>query len=577
VNAPLPKNTRRLLPGLANTRRLLPGLALWLAVAGPPVEAQEGDGRPAGEWRITPRISVGATYSDNIRLAPSNEAESDLVLQVDPGISVRRQGGRVQARFDYTAQGLLYTQQGEAKLNNNLLGFGTAELYQDHLFLDVYGSISQVPVSSGSRVDAGNLGGGQGSSFANGLFSNLNLGLPGSADIFNPVGLFSNIALTDDQTTATSLGVSPYWRQNFGGWTEALLRYRYNRTGFGQEADSNGQGGASDGDIQRVDLNLQSGRHFSLLGWSLDYSRQQQDLQGQNNENNPSQGSGDSTQESVTGQANYRLNRQWALLAEAGYENNDLATFQDDNRNGSYWGLGARWSPNRRFNLTGLYGPDFNEVAVQWTPSTRTRFELSRRDQSVGLSPGVHWEGSLDYRTRRSQWSARYTEEVTNTQQLLRDNLIGVGPDGQPILLDDQGQSVAVGGPFGLSNQEFLRKRFETDVTYQRARNVFGLRAFNEDRQYQDDTLDESAYGIGGLWTWRFAPRTASFLGTGWERDELSEDQQNDYWVSVIGLARVFTPDSGGLISYRYYRNDAEPADQGFRENRLNVRFSVKF
>ena len=31
------------------------------------------------EWRITPRLSVGATYSDNIRLAPADEAEGDLV------------------------------------------------------------------------------------------------------------------------------------------------------------------------------------------------------------------------------------------------------------------------------------------------------------------------------------------------------------------------------------------------------------------------------------------------------------------------------------------------------------------
>ena len=565
-------------PLLENTPWIVPGWVLWLALVGSPVAAaQEGAGRPAGDWRITPRISIGATYSDNIRLAPSNEAESDLVLQVDPGISVRKQGGRVEARLDYTAQGLFYTQEGEAELNNNLLGFGTAELYQDHLFVDAYGSISQVPVSSGGRVDAGNLVGGGGSSFATGLFGNLNLGLPGSADIFNPVGLFSNIALTSDQTTATSFGVSPYWRQNFGGWAEALLRYRYNRTGFGQNADSNGQGGASDGDLQSINLNFKSGRHFSLFNWSLDYFRQQQDLQGQDSGSNPSQGGGDSTRESVTGQADYRLNRRWALLAEAGYENNDLATFQNDNRNGSYWGLGARWSPNRRFNLTGLYGPDVNEIAVEWIPSARTRFELSRRDQNVGVSPGVHWEGSLSYRTRQSQWSARYTEEVTSTQQLLGDSLIGVGPDGQPVLLDDQGQNVAVGGPFGLSDQEFLQKRFETDVTYRRARSNFVLRAFNEDRQYQDDALDETTFGIGGLWTWRFAPRTASFLGTGWERDELSEDQQNDYWVSVIGLARVFTPDSGGLISYRYYRNDAEPADQGFRENRLNVRFSLKF
>jgi hypothetical protein len=59
--------------------------------------------------------------------------------------------------------------------------------------------------------------------------------------------------------------------------------------------------------------------------------------------------------------------------------------------------------------------------------------------------------------------------------------------------------------------------------------------------------------------------------------DQLGIDQQNDYWVSVIGLAHVFTPDSGGLISYRYYKNDADPSELSFRENRLNLRFSLKF
>jgi uncharacterized protein (PEP-CTERM system associated) len=128
-----------------------------------------------------------------------------------------------------------------------------------------------------------------------------------------------------------------------------------------------------------------------------------------------------------------------------------------------------------------------------------------------------------------------------------------------------------------LSDQDFLRKRFDAGVTYQRRRNSLGFSAFHESREFQDPTNDETAYGAGALWTWRFAPRTASFLGTGWEFDEPGDEQQNDYWVSVLGLARVFSPDAGGLVSYRYYRNDADPSDQSFRENRLNVRFSLRF
>ena len=101
---------------------------------------------------MTPRISIGTTYSDNIRLTPANEAEEDIILQVDPGISVRKRGGRLDLRLDYTAQGLLYTNNGDAnKINNQLQAFGTAELFQGNFFLDAYGSISQVPINSSGR------------------------------------------------------------------------------------------------------------------------------------------------------------------------------------------------------------------------------------------------------------------------------------------------------------------------------------------------------------------------------------------------------------------------------------------
>jgi uncharacterized protein (PEP-CTERM system associated) len=558
-------------------------LPLWRAVSagslisglllGAPCGAQDA-GNLLEEWRITPRLSVGATYSDNIRLAPTDEAEGDLVLQVDPGVSIRKQGGRLDLRLDYTAQGLLYANNSDAStINNNLLAFGTAELYQDHLFVDAYGSISQVPVTSGGRVDAGNLGlgGGGASGGALGLI-NWNLGvLPGATELFNPVGIFGNIALVgDDQTTAANFGISPSWRQNFGDWAKALLRYRYNDTGYGQ-SEFNSQ-------TQSVAFNLDSGRRFSRLGWSLAYSYQQQDGSQRDNvqeggSNNL--GGGNTQQESVSGQLSYKLSEAWKLLAQGGYENN---TGYNDNQNGAYWGLGATWTPSRFYSVTGLYGLNFNEIAVQWNPSPRTALQVSRSYQEVGTSPGTYWNGSLRYKARYSVWSASYTQEVTTVQELLGNSLTGLGPDGQPVALDDQGQIIIPSGSLGLTNQPFLRKYFNTSVTYRRGRNALSLNAFSENREFQDTNLSsEESYGAGALWTWRFAPRTASFIGTGWEHDDSGDDQQNDYWVSVLGLARVFSPDLGGLISYRYYQNDADPSDQGFRENRLNARLSMKF
>ena len=256
---------------------------------------------------MTPRISIGTTYSDNIRLTPANEAEEDIILQVDPGISVRKRGGRLDLRLDYTAQGLLYTNNGDAnKINNQLQAFGTAELFQGNFFLDAYGSISQVPVNSSGRADAGNLGatGGMPSSLS--FFNSLDLGLPGAAELFNPVGIFSDIALTDNQATGYRFGISPYWRQNLGGWVDMLLRYRYDDVFYDQQEDgvndqqANQQVNISDSRTDTIDFSLASGRQFSVLRWELDYfyQRQQQDNQG----NIDTTDNGDDRRENVTGQ-----------------------------------------------------------------------------------------------------------------------------------------------------------------------------------------------------------------------------------------------------------------------------------
>ena len=553
--------------------------AFWSVVAGlllasavTPCAAQSASGSSAGDWRITPRLSVGTTYSDNIRLAPSGEAEGDWVWQVDPGLSIYKQGGRLNLRLDYTAQGLLYTQNGDANtINNNLLAFGAAELYQDHFFVDVYGSMSQMPITSSGRVDAGALGSnGATPSSLVGLFSNLHLGLPGAAELFNPTGIFSNIALTDNQTTQSTFGVSPYWRQQVGDWAEALLRYRYAAVNYSGSdnptdlPDRESPDDLSNSRISTVEFNLTNGHRFSRTRWTLDYFYQQQD----DSQDSMGAENGNNREEHVIGQADYRLTRAWALAAEAGYYN-DQSTTDTENRNGPYWGLGATWTPNRFYTMTGLYGAEFNKLAAQWTPSLRTTLRFSRSDRQVGLNPGVYWDGVFSHRTRFSLWSASYLQEVTTSQQLAADNLAG-GGDGQvPI--------PGPGGSFGVTNEQFLRKTFNGAVAYQRGRYHLGLNAFHESREFQEAVNDETTYGAGALWTWRFAPRTASFLGTGWEHSELGDDQQNDYWVSVIGLARVFNPDWGGLISYRYYQNDADPSDQGFRENRINARLSVKF
>ncbi|MBL8250851.1 MAG: hypothetical protein JNK31_04200 [Candidatus Competibacter sp.] len=329
-----------------------PFLIGMLAGLPPCVWAQAVDER-AGAWRITPRVSVGATYSDNIRLAPPSQAEEDLVLQVEPGVSILKRGGRFDLRLDYTAQGLLYGNNGDANtINNQLRAFGTGELLKNNLFLDVYGLIEQLPVDSAGRTDAGNLGATGGGPSNLSLFNNFDLGLPGGRDLFSPAGLFSNIALTDNQATGYRFGVSPYWRQHLSGWADVLLRYRYDAIFY--DEDTGEQPGVvrtanDDSQIHTVELNLNSGRELGKVNWRLDYFHQRELQDGQVGADGQAV-SGDDKQERANAQVTYQFNKQWAALAEVSYENNQVTGFEQS-PDGTYWGLGAVWTPNRFFEL----------------------------------------------------------------------------------------------------------------------------------------------------------------------------------------------------------------------------------
>jgi len=49
----------------------------------------------AAEWEIEPRVSVGASWTDNITLADSGQDESDWVTALRPGIALSLAGPRV--------------------------------------------------------------------------------------------------------------------------------------------------------------------------------------------------------------------------------------------------------------------------------------------------------------------------------------------------------------------------------------------------------------------------------------------------------------------------------------------------
>ena len=103
----------------------------------------------AENWRITPSISVTETLTDNVRLAPDDRKESDLITQISPGISINGTGARVKLNLNYRMNGILYANESSSNnIQNYLSASSTVEAVKNWLFVDANASITQQALSA---------------------------------------------------------------------------------------------------------------------------------------------------------------------------------------------------------------------------------------------------------------------------------------------------------------------------------------------------------------------------------------------------------------------------------------------
>lgn len=490
----------------------------------------------AGDWKFFPRLEVGTILTDNVDQSPADQAKSDIVLEVVPGFSASRQGGRLRTNVDYTLQGLTSLLGSRDDYNQNLRGIASAELYPDRLFLNTNVAIRRV-ISS-----------------ANG-----NTRLGGENSIYG-----------GNTTQAATYNLNPYLINQFGGYAQSRVSYNYGNVLFGNNAN------ASDGERHDFNIDLSSGRYFVQSDWQLNYTDRilSRSTNG-NNDNNDNVNQGDRVQE-INGKFDYALNREWQLLSRAGYSISDVQGI--DSNNGFYAEAGIGWTPSRYLATTALYGINAYEFSVTLRPTMRTELEVNWQKRDIGLEPGQRWSGTLRHRTRFSTWSASYTEQVTNVQQTLLD---------QP-LFDEQGNVIQQQQlPFNLNNGNYLLKAFRTSVSYNRGRSQVTLYASDERREYDNSVNNEHSYGTGLSLSRRLAPRTVALLTVDWERtDSNSESDTVDRWQTQLGLNHQFSTDLSGSLDYNYFQgnpNQFTNNDGGnnnnnsYRENRVNLRLLMKF
>jgi uncharacterized protein (PEP-CTERM system associated) len=308
---------------VSQLRRALPPVVALLAFAEAiaPVNA--------ANIRVQRNTGFDVTLTDNLNLEPDDQADSALILSPFVGFNAQGDGDRVDFAFNYRLTlDTILSKDNDVNIRNDFIGFGSAELIEDMLFVDVNGLASQPLIDPGGRTST------------------------------------SPSVGRESRTQVAAGSFSPYLLNNFGDIAESELRYRYSYTFVGRDqiGDSTTNFGLA---------RLSTGRMFTAVKLDAIAEAEVTDAEDET-------GDIDRTTFRLNGQ--YPVMRQLSLLGSVGYETIDANSLNDD-PDGPLWYVGFFTRPGPRTELRLTYGeryeePDING-ALTYRITPRLTFQAS--------------------------------------------------------------------------------------------------------------------------------------------------------------------------------------------------------
>jgi len=337
----------------------------------------------ARAWSVTPRIGLTGTLTDNINLS-STDKQTGFITQLSPGVRIDAKTTRLKMYFDYSLNGIAYSQGNNSnQVQNALNTFGTLEAIDNWLFLDFSGQIYQ--------------------------------------QIINPFGVQSpSNAFVNTNTTETSTyRLSPFIRGQLGGSADYFLRYNASVT--------NSQNGSlSDVSLSQWLGQVRGNTRFQNLIWTIDGSQQNTDYsRGRNYED-----------ARLRGLLTYQLYPEFRISGSGGYETNNYQSI--DNEGQSTYGYGFDWTPTERTQVSGFkeyrfFGNGHNVLLSHRFPLSSIRYTDVRDvalipNQSSTIGLGTVYDQYFDQFASLIPDVAARAAYVTN---LL--NQAGIAPNAQAV------------------------------------------------------------------------------------------------------------------------------------------------
>lgn len=166
----------------------------WLALVAPPAAL--------GGWQLVPRIELATAVTDNVKLQPDRQAESDVAGVVGAGVRLSSDQGPVRGRLDYLGKQFLFLETSSGnEFRHTFDGALRASVVPDRLHLDLAGAVGDV--FEGGRE-------------------------------LRPRSEFNDL---DSRTTRIAGTGSPYLTGQLGALGQGTLRYRFTEVSYLEEDD----------------------------------------------------------------------------------------------------------------------------------------------------------------------------------------------------------------------------------------------------------------------------------------------------------------------------------------------------
>ena len=271
-------------------------------------------------WLLTPALTLGQTFDDNVNLAPAGSRMWDFITSITPELDLAGNTGRTTVALTYDPQALIFARSSpNAVLQQRLLGTGTATLWPETLFFDASAGIGQTFL----RPTA-------------------------------PVGL-STITTSNNLTTTYATNASPYLREHLGSIADSESRYRFTTA-------STSAPGIADEQTHELRQTLVSGDAFGRLGGQLtgDFTR----LNRGHDPTDPLSGIS-SKDELARADLHYPVYGAVSIVGGVGWERITDPTLSPQPK-GLIWDAGFAYQPNPLVAVSLTYGRRFSTTDIEF-------------------------------------------------------------------------------------------------------------------------------------------------------------------------------------------------------------------